>query len=121
MSTLFALSPWLIIVVVVMFVSFAVAVPLTVLALRGPRDERSSDQVLREAMALVGGAFVFLISKERHPRAGSTARGAEHRPPQPPTGGTGEAEQRGEIGAQRITLVVERERADEGHLAEETE
>ena len=32
-------------------------------------------------------------------------------------GGSGEAGHRGELGAHRMTLVVERDRADEGHLA----
>lgn len=43
-----------------MLVSFAAVVPLTVQALRGLRDDRSSDQVMREAIALVGSAFVFV-------------------------------------------------------------
>jgi multicomponent Na+:H+ antiporter subunit E len=60
MSTLFALSPWLIIVVV-MFVSFAVVLPLTVRALRGPRDDRSSDQVMRVAFARGCGFMGFWL------------------------------------------------------------
>jgi hypothetical protein len=59
MSTLFSLPPWFIIVVLTLL-SFAVVVPLTVWTLRGSRDDRSSDNVMRAALALVGSAFVFI-------------------------------------------------------------